>query len=372
MALLDKDIFQKEMAIRFCLASGQIPFIEVNAYTSSDLSDRVQPLTDLDVVGLEMLANGTIRRVLYDCKTLRKMSPVNRAFWASGVCKYTNCDHAFVVLSKSSVEEHKISARTLDVSLFTEEEFERFGQTVAMDFNTSKSYLSDVTTWATFENLGTKYDGIRPLISFCREAVPLSDNPQGYFRKLMEVLTRTAGYFDPDKSEHMAVFTSVVASACLLLSPQVVDFRGMFNDSMKKDEYETLLRYYIWGGKESYFLRNKLKTLVDSVKRDEGKVETESHQAFELPHWDGFTKLYRQLIDAPHDLYACALPLKTLAYKQVADASAEKDENLKALVSGNKRFRQFAFGISEYLVVAAKLPKDTIPAFEKAVNEIVE
>ena len=103
MGRYDKDRHQKEMAIRYCLAQGMSPCLEIVIPSRSDLSDAPEALTDLDVVGLEFIADGGLRRLLFDCKTANKMSAVNRAFWAAGVLAYSGCDEAFIILKNTAV-----------------------------------------------------------------------------------------------------------------------------------------------------------------------------------------------------------------------------------------------------------------------------
>ncbi len=51
MAATDKDVFQKTKAIRFCLATGLIPFYEVNVCNIREFADKPELLTDIDVFG---------------------------------------------------------------------------------------------------------------------------------------------------------------------------------------------------------------------------------------------------------------------------------------------------------------------------------
>ncbi len=95
--------------MQFCLARGMLPFLEVLVPSASELTEQSEVLTDLDVVGVEFIYDLELRRVLYDCKS-GKMSPINRAFWASGVARYTNCNEAVVLLKSPAVYNHRISA----------------------------------------------------------------------------------------------------------------------------------------------------------------------------------------------------------------------------------------------------------------------
>ena len=51
MGKYDKDRYYKELAVRYCLARGAVPFLEVVVRNVSDLSDSVAVLTDIDVLG---------------------------------------------------------------------------------------------------------------------------------------------------------------------------------------------------------------------------------------------------------------------------------------------------------------------------------
>jgi hypothetical protein len=131
MGKYDKDHFQKELAVRFCLARGTVPFVEVVVQSTSDLSDSVEVLTDLDVVGIEAIGDGSLRRTIFDCKTAgNKMSSINRAFWAAGVKEYTRCNEAYVMLQRRAVHNHRISALAMNVDLHDEQSFKDLGKTL--------------------------------------------------------------------------------------------------------------------------------------------------------------------------------------------------------------------------------------------------
>ena len=123
MGKLDKDIHQKESAIRFCVLTGSLPFLEVNVENRRELSDSATIITDIDVLGVSIDASGTNRRIIFDCKTLGKTSPINRAFWAAGLMKYALCDEAFVILRKKASEAHRLSAKDINVHLYNENQF---------------------------------------------------------------------------------------------------------------------------------------------------------------------------------------------------------------------------------------------------------
>src|SRR5690554_6340781 len=117
MSKFDKDIHQKEMAIRYCLINEMVPFLEVNINNYRELSDASTLITDIDVLGVKVNSSGKQEKVIFDCKTLGKTSPINRAFWAAGLMQFAQCSEAFVILRKRASEAHRLSARQLGVHL---------------------------------------------------------------------------------------------------------------------------------------------------------------------------------------------------------------------------------------------------------------
>ncbi|WP_323071652.1 hypothetical protein, partial [Aeromonas jandaei] len=134
MAILDKDILQKEKAIRYCIANGVLPYLEVIVNNVREITDIKTVITDIDVLGVEVSRRGKIKKTLFDCKTVGKMSAINRAFWASGVMAYTGCDEAYVILNKKASEAHRLSAKTINVHLFKEEDFDVYATSANINY----------------------------------------------------------------------------------------------------------------------------------------------------------------------------------------------------------------------------------------------
>lgn len=75
-------------------------FLEVNVENYRELSDTSTIITDVDVLGVAFDITGKTRKIIFDCKTLKNTSPINRAFWASGVMNFLGYDEAFIILRK--------------------------------------------------------------------------------------------------------------------------------------------------------------------------------------------------------------------------------------------------------------------------------
>jgi hypothetical protein len=163
MGKYDKDRFQKELAVRFCLARDIVPFVEVVVRSSSDLSDSVEVLTDLDVVGIEAAADGGLRRTIFYCKTSNKMSSINRAFWAAGVKDYTRCNEAYVILKGKAVHNHRISALAMNVDLHDEQSLKDLGKTLDEAFPTDDCYQAALSRWNRVHDCYVKNGWSEPL-----------------------------------------------------------------------------------------------------------------------------------------------------------------------------------------------------------------
>jgi hypothetical protein len=130
------------------------------------------------------------------------------------------------------------------------------------------------------------------------------------------------------------------------------EFHNIFDPRDGRIKFEATLRYFIWGGRENYELRQKLS---HSLKVARGSNELEQ---FELPGWDKFVEMVRMLLDAPHLVASIALPLKDLAFREVNNPNADLDRRLADRFKSNNRVRQFSLLVASYLVDAVRLPKD--------------
>ena len=92
-----KDINQKLKAVRYCVALGIVPHMEVVVRFSSEVSETPSNITDIDVLGIKPCNDSPSHRIIFDCKTLNKMSAINRALWAKGLVDLTHSDEAFVI-----------------------------------------------------------------------------------------------------------------------------------------------------------------------------------------------------------------------------------------------------------------------------------
>lgn len=345
MGRLDKDRYQKELALRYCLSRGMVPFLEVVAPSVSSLSDSVEVLTDLDVVGVEADSDGVQRYVFFDCKSSTKTSAVNRAFWAAGVKNYVGYDRAYVILKTRPVTNHRLSALVCDIDLHDENSFKDLGRRLDEAFPSDRCYQSSIDRWQLVSQIYDKYQWSKDTESLARSQIPLSTTPWATFRYVIADLLRTKGNYDPNRREHVAIYLDVLASVMVLWGALAKDISRFFEPNMDRESFELVLRYYLWGGKEGYQTRQQVVKLA-------GRKTTD------VPAWSKLTNFAGLTVAAPKCLLACAHVYRELAIRSVVENVAVFDAALVDKFETDKRMRQFMLGMNDYLIDAAELPRD--------------
>lgn len=358
MGKFDKDRFQKELAVRYCLATNALPFIEVIASSTSDLSDTPEPLTDLDVVGIASLGDGELVRTFFDCKTAGKMSAINRAFWAAGVRQYVDFDRAVVILRNRAVINHRLSALTLNVDLHDEESFRQLGKTIDEAFPMDSCYQASLSRWEVLDNAYGDNTWSLKTQELVRNHVPLTSTPWTTFRHLMAELRDTRGQYDPAKPKHVAIFFEVLSATMVLWSTLVRDMRRFYEPGMDRAAFEKLLRFYLWGGKDAYNIRQQLRH----------RANPDSAEIADLPAWSDLVDFAGIAVGAPRSIFPCAFLMKELALRNVCGTDSAHDEAITDLIRSDSRLRQFSLQLASYLVKAGKLPSDITAEIESQLS----
>lgn len=366
MSKFDKDIHQKEMAIRYCLVNEMVPFLEVNIQNYRELSDTSTLITDIDVLGVKVESSGKQNKVIFDCKTLGKTSPINRAFWASGLMQFTGCSEAFVILRKKASEAHRLSARQIGVHLFDERQFGNYAESFSLDFCSDYCYSTSISNWI---NLFSSVSGnpiLEQFIAFLNNDLPAEKDVTKAFRKFLVGLEKVKGELDPEKNKHKALFNYSLSIFLYLMTKIIHDFRAVIDYEVTEADYGKLMKYYIWGGRDSFLLKNRMTEMYSSSTNSSIAPEPE------IKSWTSYLELSRKLLDSPGDIQKCVFPLREISFMNVSTRISEKDKFTSAYVSNNKRVRQFSSAAAKYLVDAVKLPKDFSRQLDGTFDEIRE
>lgn len=362
MAATDKDIYQKEQALRYCVSHGLIPFLEVNVSNVRELAAKPTFLTDIDAMGIRFARAG-VRRTIFDCKTA-KVSPISRAFWAAGLIRYVEADEAFVILQKSATEAHRLSAKSLNVHLFDETLFESYSLASTNGQLDKESYMASIRRWLKLHDLYKTNPSFAGIENFLRHTIPLDGDFSKLFRGVISHLRQIRGELDPNKAAHNAIYCHAVFSAVYALSPIVNDFFDLFDPKQTKETFDGFLRMYMWGGSESYHLRRRLREVMATMNEH---VSPE----VELHNWEGFLEMFRSFLDSPNDLSLCALPLLDIALKCADGPDMVADSLVSVRLKKSNRIRQFIFKISGYLISATGLPKDFDINLRNTINSLM-
>ncbi|MHC6655509.1 hypothetical protein [Aeromonas salmonicida] len=365
MAAFDKDAVQKEKAIRYCISNGILPYLEVIVNNVREITDVKTIITDLDVLGIEVSRRGSVIKTLFDCKTVGKMSAINRAFWAAGVMAFTGCDEAYVILSKKASEAHRVSAKSLKVHLFQEQDFDSYAQSASIDYLDLFSYASKIDNWHLLYKAFDKNSNLKSLGEYINSKLPLEKDNAKALRELIGVIRANKGEIDPAKPEHMAIYFSLILSFLLVMGPVSSQMSDVYDQDMTQAEYEKSLRYYIWGGRESYIQRRDLKNAVlDISGAKKGELE--------LPGWADFVQVSRGFLDAHSELRAALIPCRELSLRCISIVDKEIDKHLHNRINSSNRTRQFMIASSSYIYKATGLPKDFHENLKNTISSIDE
>lgn len=335
--------------------------MEVVVRFSSEVSDTPSDITDIDVLGIKPCDNTQSQRIIFDCKTLNKMSPINRALWANGLTNLTQSSEAFVILSKSAPDGHRLAGNQIGVRLFTESLFDSFAKSSSSSYSVQNSYIESLYAWDKLAEIPSKYPAFTDFWRQLNSNLVLERNPRQGLRNLMALCRKYEGEFDPAKIEHQAIFKLCLCQISLYASEMARDFHNIFHPDMEKESFEKILRNYIWDGKDNYAVRQKLNIAIQLGK---GAEEIEQ---FELPGWDTFVTIFRSYLDSPRKLGSICLPLKDLAFRDVSEKDEALDKRLHQRLDANDRVRQYILSLAKYLISATRIPK----AFEDSLKKEV-
>lgn len=366
MCSLDKDLNQKESAIRFCVLTGHLPFLEVNIENQRELSDTATVITDIDVLGVSIDAGGGLRRIIFDCKTLGKISPINRAFWAAGLMKYTFCKEAFVILRKKASEAHRLSAKYINVHLFDEKQFANYSESYSLDYKSDYCYSTNIENWVSHARIYSKDGRFEKFGQFLNSEIPLEADATRGIKRLLAALQKGKGEFNPEKSEHLAIFQQAVMMFSYLMSQIVHDLKNVIDFDANKEDFERLLKYYIWGGIEAFSLRQKMSQLYATKKQSLSMVEPK------LREWGSFIELVRKLLDSPEDVFKCCFPMREISFRNLLTRDESKELYLAKIIASNTRTRQFLTSQARYLVKATQLPSEFETELSAVFDELKE
>lgn len=346
-----KDRDQKQKALRLSVSLRWFPQLEVDVQPAKAVSGGANMATDLDVLSsVPDLLRG-FRTVIFDCKTRAKESPVNRAFWLSGVMGRTKADHGFCVLKKDNLHyDHSLLASRLNVFLLREDEFDQYANAVSANYANPAGNIGNIDLWDRMYSLPVRFPPLASALSFLRCSYWAAEDAAEACRKTLASLKAVSSELDPAKPEHVALFFDYCALFSRSLAMLVSDIFKLYLQPEKLSTLSEALLIMLYGGREAYEHRNDLYKMVVSKKGDQMPPD------LSLPEWDRFLQLTRQLLDAPAEAQRVPLILREVGLSLL---SGSRDYSFaRTLCSESPQGARFAVLVGDYLAKAAKLPAD--------------
>ncbi len=277
---------------------------------------------------------------------------------------FSGGDEAFIILRKKASEAHRLSAKQIKVHLFDEAQFLNYAVSCSVDYSLDYCYSTSIGNWTKLFESTTHEPGLAKYSAFIHNEIPIERDAVKALRKFLSALAKIKGELDPAKNKHNCLFLYSLSLFAFLMAQIVHDLRNIVEFDAEEKQFEEILKFYIWGGRDSYLLRSRLTELF-SAQRDGA-----THQDLELKDWSGFMELTRRLLNSPMDIQKCMLPLREFALMKVSDKDEQKNEYVSKKIQSNKRLRQFCISLSRYLSDSLKLPREFSTQLEDDFNNL--
>jgi len=358
-----KDRIQKEKALKYVVSRCWFPQLEADVSTYLTTGKKVLNITDIDVLASIPDDFLGYRNMLIDCKGTAQESPINRALWQKGLMARIDANYGICILKRKNIEtDHRYTASQLGITLISENEFDNFAHATSPRYNSINTALSNIDIWGQFFSIPAKFPRLAPAISFSKSHYWMSDNETEACRRTLFQLSGLKPELDPAKQEHVAI---VGDFASLFMHSLAVIVSKMFPAYLQPEKKEVLsdaLLFLLYGGRDSYQARNRLKQMMLATKGIE-KVDSE----LSLPEWDRFVQLVRQLLDAPLEVNRTPLIIREIAWSYIAGITNR--DFVKEVASLFPQAARFAVLGIDYVCRATKIP----PEFQEIlVNELMK
>jgi len=298
----NNDIEQKLTLARLFWAWGYMPHLEIKVGYPEASSIQRYELTDIDVYGVRVTLDFTMERLIGDCKTLRNVSPINRAFWLKGIMEYLGVDRGYLVLRsrRPITEDHKVSAKTMGITLMSENDLWAF-QSKLLPANFPRTMkLFQQESWTYFEGNIASAGFLKQLDGYRKYQYWLDPASRALRHSLLE--TRSVRQsIDPKQKFHQALVLDMATLFSVAFLDMVCYLFHVYLIPRRKEDMDTYLKAYVYGGREYYSYANQLMRSLQELRRasaqgDEGQDTTRD---LSLPEWNRFLQLFRTVLDNP-------------------------------------------------------------------------
>lgn len=405
-----QDRTQKADVLRYVVAKRWFPQLELDVATYITIAKTPTNITDIDVYASIPDEFVGFRGVIFDCKTKKGESPISRAMWQRGLMERLAAVRGVCVLRIPRIEpDHRYTAAKLGVTLLAESEFPAYAAATMVDSSASLGAIAEIDRWDTFFAIGSRFPRLDPAIKFSRSGFWMSETEAEACTRTIFLLSSLRPELDPDKPEHIAIVADLTALLVHALARIVTSIFAAYLQPGQQADLSRALLYYLYGGKSSYDNLNRIKRLVvesrmvgqappssvtskpESTTTSEGpefgvdawrpkvrggatpgadgrrqrgvpgKPQDSWAKDLQLPEWDRFVELLRQLLDAPLEVSRAPLLLREVAWAALGAGTGGSDGVTtfsRTLAAASPQGARFAVLALDYLYRAARLPRE--------------
>ena len=228
-------------------------------------------LTDVDVLGIRFLEDLSPRKVVADCKSGRRVSPISRAFWLRGVMQHFGADRGYVVLARDIPDHQREAAANLAISLVPQSSLDTLDSQyeslpVGLRIGTADAYLK------LEDNLLQLPNSLTPLLNFRDTTFWYQTSPRA-MTQAITLTRRLSGKLDLSHKYHKALLLDIIS----LFSLSIIAVGGELLRLGPEGILDSI-RALIFGGAEGITRRRQL------IRGFEGILQKVSQQNPLLPN----------------------------------------------------------------------------------------
>jgi len=308
-------------------------------------------LTDIDVLAVTQSSMLGHERIVFDCKSGSRESGIGRSFWLRGVMARLGASHGFVVVPEKVriVQDHRISAYDLSVSLLHDSELETFARSIHGTTTSLGSLVGEVEVWERFLSIGSSYPSLGQYAFFAKSGFWMIKDPGERCRRSISRLRSIRAELDPGKAEHMAVFGDAVCLFLVALSELATRVLLMLLQPSSREEFASIMLTVLYGGYENLEAAQRFRRLASGASHDD--------DVSMFPELGRFEQLVREVMQAPLEALPAALLAREQSFEALMSAPSSRDFQ-RALVRRCRYAPKFVLLAGEYLQKAARLPPE--------------
>ncbi len=325
-----------------------MPQPEVDIEPSKRLEKTKYLLTDLDVLAIARTPIGGMTRIVFDCKSGPRESPIGRTFWLKGVMSKVGASHGFIFLNDSIKisRDHRASADELSVTLLGESEVPALHKGLGGRTFSENAPIAEIEIWEQFFAIEQKFPALSDYTSFSRSTFWMLKDPGEQCRKCVGRLRAIQAELDPSKPEHMAIFGDALALFLLAIAEITNRLFLVLIRPVSQDEFTTTLLALLYGGYDNLEVAQKIRRLTAGAAADS--------QVDIFPEMKRFEHLIREMLEAPFEALDAAIATRDLSLSSLVGAPPSQ---LFTQIVGDRPYTtKFIVLAAEYLQKATRTP----------------